>query len=894
MPKVESGTPKMLRPYEFHGVHLEWEEGKEEATGDCPWCGREGKFSVLIETGQWRCFVCNEGVDNGKVNKGGNAFTFIRMLWEQSLESTTDYSNLRIHRKLLTDESLRSWGVCKAVLGYSNWLIPGFNAEGKLTQLYRYIKDKMSGKFRLIPTPELGHGLHGMNLFNSDKKEVYLGEGPWDGMAWWEALAGTKRIDGGKLAITASIENSLLQEANVLATPGCNVFNEGWINLFARKHVYLMYDNDHSKLNRGKLVESAGYAGMRRVAQLLSRADEPPETIRFLKWGDNGFDRALPTGYDVRDCLAQGATQSQRVTFVQQIINKIQPIPEDWIEGRSKSTAKKGGTEMESVPCETWAELVVEWRKALRWTEGLDRALSIMLACVTSTKAIGDQLWIKIIGPPACLHGDTPIYDPIDGSFKPVRMRAEEDRGFHVYSKCHETDEVIVAHALCPRLIGRAEMFKVSFANGNSLTVAEKHRFLTPTMGYVELTELSVGDLVVAFNEGDIKTGASNLPYNTNITLVEGVGESNYYDFHVPVTNNYWTSSVFNHNCGKSTLCEALSINRDFTIAKSTIRGFHSGYKTDKEGEEDHSLIPLIMGKTLITKDGDTLLQSPNLAQILSEARDLYDSVSRTHYRHGMNRDYDGVRMTWILCGTSSLRSIDSSELGERFLDCVIMDRIEEDLEDEILIRKANQSKRCLSFEADGKIETQHDPDLVRAMQLTGGYIDYLRKNARRLMDEVDMSDEAMTTCIHYAKFVAHLRARPSKKQDETAEREFATRLTSQIVRLATCVAVVLNRKTVDVEVLRRVKRVTMDTARGRTMEICRHLFRAGEIGLDTKALAMYTNQTEDSERTLLRFLRKIEVVDSFVIKSPGVSQRPRWKLTQRMKKLYTEVCVEE
>src|SRR5690606_35550052 len=142
---------------------------------------------------------------------------------------------------------------------------------------------------------------------------------------------------------------------------------------------------------------------------------------------------------------------------------------------------------------------------------------------------------------------------------------------------------------------------------------------------------------------------------------------------------------------------EAISVNQDYVVAKSTIRGFHSGFKTDGNGEEDNSLIDQIRDKTLVTKDGDTLLQSPNLGQILSEARDLYDSTSRTHYRNKMSRDYAGVRMTWLLCGTSSLREIDQSELGERFLDCVLMDDIDDELEDAILWRVANRVDRNMS-----------------------------------------------------------------------------------------------------------------------------------------------------------------------------------------------------
>ena len=51
--------PDRLRPYEFHGVGLTT-RGKH-AVGDCQFCGKEGKFSVEVDTGLWRCLVCGTG-----------------------------------------------------------------------------------------------------------------------------------------------------------------------------------------------------------------------------------------------------------------------------------------------------------------------------------------------------------------------------------------------------------------------------------------------------------------------------------------------------------------------------------------------------------------------------------------------------------------------------------------------------------------------------------------------------------------------------------------------------------------------------------------------------------------------------------------------------------------
>lgn len=435
-------------------------------------------------------------------------------------------------------------------------------------------------------------------------------------------------------------------------------------------------------------------------------------------------------------CNTVEQTLRHRLSNLKDLLGLVAPVPEAWLSGAHRSPERV--QPMDCQDCQEWRLLVRQWRKALRWTDGLDYALGCMLATIVSTKTVGDQLWMKVMGPAGC---------------------------------------------------------------------------------------------------------------------------------------------------GKSTLCEAVSTSRQFVLAKSTIRGFHSGFG---DGQEDNSLIAQLYDKTLVTKDGDTLLQSPNLGQILSEARDLYDCTSRTHYRNRTSRDYAGVRMTWLLCGTSSLRSIDSSELGERFLDCLIMEGIDDDLEDEVLLRVAYRAERNLSFEANGKMETQQDPAMAQAMQLTGGYVNYLRRNATELLGKVTMPEASMLHCICLGKLVAYMRARPSKVQEETSEREFGARLVSQHVRLAKCLAVVLNRRAVDRQVMARVQRVALDTARGDTLEIVKQLYEAPD-GMETKAVSLFTSMTQEKTRSLLRFLRKIGVV-TLVERRQGRMTSRRWTLTPRLRALWKKV----
>ena len=302
MPKVnDDETSDNLKPYKFHGVDFHTEENGQ-AIADCPFCGKEGKFSVEIDTGKFRCFVCGTGNERG----GGNAYVFIRKLWEVSYESTKDYSEFLTNRKLLSSETCVIWEIAKSFMT-QDWLVPGYDASGKMNQLYRYIKTP--DRYTLFPTPGLAgkfnHGLHGMGHFDKSKQEIYVCEGFGDGMTLWETLRQTKVTDDATLTLTANESASMLSDINVLATPGCLVFSSAWLPLFDNKVVCLLYDNDHERKHpkTGKMVVSGGFVGMQRAARMLLGAKNPPRQVNWLKWGERGFTEEYPTGYDVRDLI---------------------------------------------------------------------------------------------------------------------------------------------------------------------------------------------------------------------------------------------------------------------------------------------------------------------------------------------------------------------------------------------------------------------------------------------------------------------------------------------------------------------------------------------------------------------------------------------------------------
>ena len=296
MPKINpmDQAPDSLKPYITHGIDLQHRSGKD-SVGQCIFCDREGKFNVNVTNSVYRCVTCN---------KTGNPYTFIRALHAMSMANTTedDWKVLAADRKLLTWECLRDWGLCRSITN-NNWLVPGFNFDGGIVTLYQYVSN--GKRMYLLPTATMGQHLLGRHLYDPDKPVVKLCEGLWDGIALYETLGMCQQASDGSIVAAPSQAKSMLAETNVIGIPSNMVFNESWAGLFSGKIVILMAQNDHARIHEKtkEIVAPASYSGMQRVSKILLAHKEPPEQVMILKWGDNGFNPSLPSGYDVRDLL---------------------------------------------------------------------------------------------------------------------------------------------------------------------------------------------------------------------------------------------------------------------------------------------------------------------------------------------------------------------------------------------------------------------------------------------------------------------------------------------------------------------------------------------------------------------------------------------------------------
>lgn len=377
MPKTDD-TPVMLRPFVAHGFDPR-RVTDEEAEGECPFCGGSKFFVGLVERdarhfpGGWTCHNC--GIS-------GNVYGWLSEVWTRSHARTPDLGSLEENRGVPADV-LRVYGVTRSVTT-GEVIVPGYNVEGAIVNLYRYKPVGKAGKSIMIPTPGggLNPGFFGEPDPPTDCDTVVVCEGVWNAAAWRSVVPDVKTV--------------------IVGTPGAGVWSDQWTDLCVGKDVVVLYDNDHPKTHPTTgAVTQAGWTGTRKVCGAVSRVSR---SVKYLDWGadtnDEGYNPNLPTGHDVRDLVIdRGATT---VGWVQE---RLRVAPAEWgtdggsgSSGSGPSSPKNGGGGLRALRCTSWEELREAWRACAHLNPEFERGLLFGL-CVACGVEYGEcRLWGKMLG----------------------------------------------------------------------------------------------------------------------------------------------------------------------------------------------------------------------------------------------------------------------------------------------------------------------------------------------------------------------------------------------------------------------------------------------------------------------------------------------------------------
>jgi hypothetical protein len=321
-----------------------------------------------------------------------------------------------------------------------------------------------------------------------------------------------------------------------------------------------------------------------------------------------------------------------------------------------------------------------------------------------------------------------------------------------------------------------------------------------------------------------------------------------------------WLRVIGIAGTAKTTLCEALSANTNYTFSMSVQRGFHSG---DSRGGGDSSLFSRMDGKTTIINEGDTLLTSPTCGQTLSEMRDLWSGQTRAVYRNGVSYEYHGLKTTFIIAGTGTLRRLNKSAAGDRFLDCIIYEKESVTKERALVTNILENSLDAMMCESNGDVSSRESPEKYLAKQTTSGFIDYIRSVVSQRLLLIKSTPGTIPKafskdCEAMGLLVAYMRTRATGGDEDKTEKELHVRLSKQLAKIALCTAVVMGKSQVDAEVMRRMAHIADDTCYGVNYEVAKCLMGKS---LGVRGIALTVRKPEELVRKTLGTLLELEVV---------------------------------
>lgn len=345
---IDKGTLEKLKPFTFHGVHFNGASG-DNAYGDCPFCGKEGKFYVNYSKLLWDCKVCHA--------KGG-LFSFLSQVAKSNAANLTKdaLDKLCINRGLPAS-AFENLGV-----GWNgqSYTIPVRNEKGLVHDIRNF---KIGSK--ILGTGGCKVGLIGLDkLIKNETDIVYICEGEWDFIALRWLLKKLNRPEA------------------VVGVPGANTFKQDWVKYFVDKHVRVVYDHD-----------PAGEDGELGVKVKLQGV---VKSIQFLHWPS-----ALPNGFDIRDFVVKEAIKKQKPkATLSGILSMLRPTTRK--RENNKVDAEEVGqslaSETANIKPRTLAEVHAVYKKWLKM-ENTD-VIDVMLASHISNCFSGESSWLFLVAPP--------------------------------------------------------------------------------------------------------------------------------------------------------------------------------------------------------------------------------------------------------------------------------------------------------------------------------------------------------------------------------------------------------------------------------------------------------------------------------------------------------------
>lgn len=342
----------MLKPFKQHGVVFRGANASQ-AYGDCPFTGKENKFYVNKKNQLW---------DSKVTGANGNLFDFLEKINEQNKGDITE----KQLKRLAENRGLPVEAFKDCEMGYSGkgFTFPCRDEKGVIRDLRMFQLGK-----RVIGTAGCPVFLFGVEeLVNAPMTHtIYLCEGEWDTIAMrW-------------------LIRKLKLDAVAVGVPGANTFKREWVDYFKNRDVIVCYDNDE--------------AGEQGETTVKGRIEGFVNSILYLHWS-----LKLPSGFDLRDLIAEKAVKEKKPKATLRYIEKItrkhtRKMANEGIDA-APGTSERGmikAAETKVVKRE-FKEVEDYFNKWL-FLENTE-AIQVAAAVALSTQMPGDPIWMFLTAPP--------------------------------------------------------------------------------------------------------------------------------------------------------------------------------------------------------------------------------------------------------------------------------------------------------------------------------------------------------------------------------------------------------------------------------------------------------------------------------------------------------------
>lgn len=352
-----------MNPFTFH-TGIEYEEHGNQSIGTCPFCEKAEKFYFNQEF-LWDCknTLCVDPTT--RKPRSGNLISFLRQLYDE-YDTITKAAQIVSEWRGLPQGRISQLGLKYNPLNDSI-IIPTFK-NGKLNNLYK--AERRNDKVQILCTPSMEHTI--MNWPEDAHDTVWVCEGHWDRIAGEAIVGNTNNI-------------------TCIAVPGAGVWKKGWTDILVDKDVVFCYDNDNS-----------GRVGFEKViAKHIATHPQKPRSVSFIQW-----DSSLPDKYDLNDLFKEHQRKS---------LEYLKPYIKPFTTTEGTVIVKQTIENVQAnISIDSFDKFLEVFRETYHTTPDMELCLLLVLTSIYSINVGGEQLWLRIIGPPGC--GKTTVAKAVSAS----------------------------------------------------------------------------------------------------------------------------------------------------------------------------------------------------------------------------------------------------------------------------------------------------------------------------------------------------------------------------------------------------------------------------------------------------------------------------------------------